>query len=95
MLDVNNDKKTFLHASDDLKCDKDFLNSMRDYLMNDAWSDLDKDDRGIFKEAKEMLLQYDREDELSKKLADLDKLQAQQQNSNHQPKAEVKARKKI
>ncbi len=83
-------------ASDKLRNDKDILNAVRDYLMSDSWvGNLSED---IFFKAKENLLKYDREDrenELLSKLSDLDRLQAQQQNSINQPKAEVKSRRKV
>ena len=89
------DKKTFLYASEDLKCDKDVLNSIRDYLMSDKWRNLAQIQQVEFIDLKEKLIKYDREDELNKKLSDLDKVQAEQQNSINQPKAEIKSRRKI
>ena len=77
-------------ASDSLKDDKNVLNAARDYLMSEDCSTSE-----FYIKAKESLLRYDREYELLSKLADLDKLQAQQQNSINQPKAEVKSRRKI
>ncbi len=76
-------------ASENLQDDKDVLNVARDYLMSE-----DCPNSEIYINAKENLLKYDREKELLSKLADLDKLQAQQ-NSINQPKAEVKSRRKI
>ena len=86
---VKKNEKALSCASDDLRNDRDVLNVARDYLMSE-----DCPNSEIYINAKENLLKYDREDELKQKIADLDKIQAQQ-NSINQPKAEVKSRRKI
>ncbi len=91
---VKKDGRALMFASERLRDDKDVLNSMRDFLVSDKCP---KDE--LFFNAKETLFQYDeqdrREKELLSKLADLDKLQAQQQNSITQHKVEVKSRRKV
>ena len=89
---VKQNGRALRFASDELKNDKDILNAARDYLISDRY--IGCSGESVFINAKENSLQYDREDELLSKLADLDKLQAQQ-NSINQPKTEVKARRKI
>ncbi len=81
-------------ASDNLKNNKDILNTARDLLMSDKWRNLAQYQQIEFIDLKEKLIKYDRGDELLSKLAELDKLQAQQ-NSINQPKAEVKSRRKV
>ena len=85
----------FKYASNELKNDKDILNAIRPTLMSDKW--VQNIDEEVFAEAKVNLLRYDeqdrREKELLFKLAELNKLQAQQ-NSN-QTKVEVRAKRKL
>ena len=70
----------------DLIENKDILNAARQFLIDT--------ENSMFNEAKEMLIKYDKEDELKQKLAELDKVQAEQQNSVNQPKQKVKASRK-
>ncbi len=90
---VKKDSLVLFFASERLQDDKDVLNTARDYLMSDRY--IGHSVESVFINAKENLLKYDREDELLSKLEVLDKLQAQQQNSINQPKAEVKSRRKV
>ncbi len=76
---------------------RDMVRAARKFLESDisvnSGKDLDK-----INKARSALAEYDaqdREKELLAKIAELDRLQAQQQNSNHQPRAEVRAKRKI
>ncbi len=88
---VKQDGEALYLASGRLQDDKEVLNTARDFLMSDRYIGQIGED--FFFKAKENLLKYDREEELLSKLADLDKLQAQQ-NSN-QAKVEVRTKRKL
>ena len=68
--------------SEDLRRDKDVLNALRRFLLNDDYASIGLDCEGLFMKARDTLLANDREDELLSKLSNLDK-------------GEDKARKKI
>ncbi len=93
---IGNNGEAFLYANERWQNDRDVLNVARPYLMSNDWV-CDDEDYELLLKARETLMcndREDREDELLSKLADLDKLQAQQ-NSINQPKAEVKSSRKI
>ena len=98
MKAVNKDPKSFSSASTRLRRDKDVLNSIRGFLVNEMWVK-GSNDTDVFVKAKEKLIQYDECDrvkraiELQSRLADLEKLQAQQ-NSN-QTKTQVRTKRKL
>lgn len=79
-----------LFTDRDIICNPEVVDIL-DNIDDEEW--LMKDFYNVGKVELEKFRKQDREDELKQKLAHLDKLQ--EQNTNHQPKAEVKSRRKI